>query len=155
MEKGGGRALLVTFLLEQLCRQLLKVCVCVCVCVWVRLDIILKIFQLRTNISLLLYVCVCVYVYLGYCRVLKQLFWGYHPLLWVFMKDKNLWQWLMFRIIVFMTSQHCQVVEWLILLFYIWKVPGSNLCPETSYFGWTFLWFSPVPPGIFWNSTLK
>jgi hypothetical protein len=59
---------------------------CVCVCVCVRLDIILKIFQLRTNISLLPYVCVCgvcvcVYVYLGYCRVLKQLFWGYHPLL--------------------------------------------------------------------------
>jgi hypothetical protein len=33
--------------------------------------------------------------------------------------------------------------------------PGSNLGPETGYPDWGFLYFSSVPPGKFWNSTLK
>jgi hypothetical protein len=43
------------------------------------------------------------------------------------------------------------VVEWLTLLLRIREVQGSNL----GYPDWGFSWFSSVPPGKFWDSTLK
>jgi hypothetical protein len=35
------------------------------------------------------------------------------------------------------------------------EVPGSNIGPETGYPDWGSLWFSWVPPGECWDSTLK
>jgi hypothetical protein len=47
------------------------------------------------------------------------------------------------------------VVEWLTLLLRIREVPGSNLGQETAYPDWGISWFSAVPPGECWSSTVK
>jgi hypothetical protein len=39
--------------------------------------------------------------------------------------------------------------------FCVWDVLGSNLSPETGYSDGGFLWFSSVPSGKFWGSTLN
>jgi hypothetical protein len=47
------------------------------------------------------------------------------------------------------------VAEWLELMFRIREVPGSNLGSETGYPVCDFSWFLSVPPGKFWDKTLK
>jgi hypothetical protein len=36
---------------------------------------------------------------------------------------------------------------WLVLLLYVWKIPGSDLGSEVSFSNWGFLWFFSVHPG--------
>jgi hypothetical protein len=43
----------------------------------------------------------------------------------------------------------------LTLLLRIWKVPGSNICPESGYHDWSFSWIFSVIPEEFRDSTLK
>jgi hypothetical protein len=46
------------------------------------------------------------------------------------------------------------VVKLLTLLLLVWEFLGSNLSLETSNPDWGFLWFSSVPLGECWDSTL-
>jgi hypothetical protein len=47
------------------------------------------------------------------------------------------------------------VVAWLTLLLHIREFLASNLSPEIGYSDLVFLWFSSVPPGKCWDSTLR
>jgi hypothetical protein len=47
------------------------------------------------------------------------------------------------------------VVEWLKLLLLIREVPGSNLCPNTSYPDRGVSWFYSAPPDKYQDSALN
>jgi hypothetical protein len=50
---------------------------------------------------------------------------------------------------------HGIVVKWLVLLLYMWEVPGSNLDPDTNTYMWYFSWLFPVLPDAYQDSTLN
>jgi hypothetical protein len=46
-------------------------------------------------------------------------------------------------------------VEWLAFLLHIRDISGWNLGPETDNPDWRSSWFSSIPPGKCWDSTLN
>jgi hypothetical protein len=71
---------------------------------------------------------------------------------WIYISDfaSNIFCYVNFNIV-----KPIVVVEWLTLLLRIRKVPGLNLGSETGYPDLGFSWFSPVPPGKCWDTSLK
>jgi len=47
------------------------------------------------------------------------------------------------------------IVVWLVLMVYMWKVTGLSLRLKVSYHVRDVIWFFSVPEGILWDCTLK
>jgi hypothetical protein len=61
---------------------------------------------------------------------------------------------LLCTLVCFNTACPNIAVWWLVILFLVPEVHGSNLCSVPGYPGWIFTWFSSTPSARYWDSTL-